>query len=97
MISIVSGAKGSLFKVCKMTGLLGQQYINGKRLTGDMPHGTIYYQGFIVGSFGSGLTPEEFFSHARAERTSPCDTTLTTSQTGWKNWLLTMMEVNFVL
>ena len=27
-------------------------------------------QGFIVGSFGSGLTPEEFFSHARAGRTS---------------------------
>ena len=54
MISVESGAKGSLFNVCQMTGLLGQQYINGKRLTDDMPQGTIFDQGFIVGSFGSG-------------------------------------------
>ena len=61
MISIGSGAKGSLFNVCIITGLLGQQYINGKRLTDDMPQGTIFDQGFIVGSFGSGLIPNEFF------------------------------------
>ena len=64
-----------------MTGLLGQQYINGKRLADDMPQGTIFDQGFVVGSFGSGLTQEEFFSHARAGKTSLCDTALTKSQT----------------
>ena len=37
MISIESGAKGSLFNVCQMIGFLEQQYINGKRLTDDMP------------------------------------------------------------
>ena len=79
MISIGSGAKESLFNVCQMTGLLGQQYINGKRLTDDMPQGTIFDQGFIVASFGSGLTPREFFNHARAGRTSLCDTALRTS------------------
>ena len=83
MISVESGAKGSLFNVCQMTGLLGQQYINGKRLTEDIPQRTIFDLGFIVGSFGSGLTPKEFFSHARARRTSLCDTALTTSQTGY--------------
>ena len=83
MISVESGAKGSLFNVCQMTGLLGQQYINGKRLTEDIPQRTIFDLGFIVGSFGSGLTPKEFFSHARAGRTSLCDTALTTSQTGY--------------
>ena len=83
MISIGSGAKGSLFNVCIITGLLGQQYINGKRLTDDMPQGTIFDQGFIVGSFGSGLIPNEFFFHARARITSLCDTALTTSQTGY--------------
>ena len=82
MISLGSGAKGSLFNVCQMTGLLGQQYVNGERLTDDMPQGTIFDQGFIVGSFGSGLTPKEFFSHVRARITSLCDTALTTSQTG---------------
>ena len=69
MISIESQAKGSLFNVCQMTGLLGQQYINGKRLTDDTPQGTIIDQGFVVGSFGSGLNPKELFSHARAGRT----------------------------
>ena len=81
MISVKSGAKGSLFNMCQATGLLGQQDINGKRLTDDMSQGTIFGQGFIVGSFGPGLTPKEFFSHARAGRTSPCDAALTTSQT----------------
>ena len=58
MASVESGAKGSLFNVCQMTGLLGQQYINGKRLTDDILQGTIFDQEFILGSFGSRLTPE---------------------------------------
>ena len=33
MISVESVAKGSLFNVCQMTVLLGQQCINGNRLT----------------------------------------------------------------
>ena len=48
-----------------------------------MPQGTIFGQGFIVGSFGSGLTPKEFFNHVSAGRTSLCDTALTASQTGY--------------
>ena len=93
MISVESRAKGSLFVVCQMIGLLGQQYINGKRLRDDMPQGTIFDQGFIVGSFGSGLSPKEFFNHARAGRTSLCDTALTTSQTGYsQRKLIKLME-----
>ena len=93
MISVESGAKGSLFNVCQMTGFSGQQYINGKRLTDDMPQETIFYQGFTVGSFGSGLTPKEFFNHARAGRTSLCDTALTTSQTRYsERKLIKLME-----
>ena len=42
MISVGPGAKGSLLNVCQMTGLLGQQYINGKRLTDDRLQGTIF-------------------------------------------------------
>ena len=49
MISVESGAKGTLFNVCQKTGLLGQQYINGKRLTDGRPQGIIFDQGFIVG------------------------------------------------
>ena len=79
MISAESGAKGSLFDVCQMTGILGQQYINGKRLTDGILQGTSLDQGFFIGSFGSRLIPKEFFSHARAGRTSLCNTTLTNS------------------
>ena len=76
-----------------MIRLLGQQYINGKRLTDDMQQGTIFDQGFIVGSFGSGLTPKEFFNHARAGRTSICDTALAPSHTGYsQRKLITLME-----
>ena len=93
MISVASRTKRSLFNVCQMTGLLGQQYINGKRLTDDMPQGTIFDQGFIVGSFGSGLAPKEFFNHARAESTSLCDAALTTSQTRYsQRKLIKLME-----
>ena len=56
MISVESGAKGSLFNVCQMTGLLGQQHIKSKRLTGGILQGTIFDQGFVVGSFQSGLS-----------------------------------------
>ena len=93
LISIESGAKGSLFNVCQMTGLLGQQYINGKRLTDGRPQGTIFDQGFVVGSFRSGLSPKEYFSHARAGRASLCDTGLTTSQTEYsQRKLIKLME-----
>ena len=85
LISTESGAKGSLFNVCQMAGMLAQQCINGERLkpvdTG-VPAG-VRERGFVLGSFGTGLTPKEFFSHAQSGRTSLCDTGLTTSQTGY--------------
>ena len=48
IISVDSGAKGSLFNVCEMTGLLGQQDINGKSLIDGRPQETIFDQGFVV-------------------------------------------------
>ena len=59
MISVEeSGVKRCLFNVCQMTGLLGQRYTNGKRLTDGMPQGTIFGLGFVIGSFGPGLSPK---------------------------------------
>ena len=93
MKSVEPGAKGSLFNLCQMIGLFGQQYINGKQLTDGTPQGTIFDQGFVAGSFGSGLSPKEFFSHGRAGRTSLCDTALTASQTGYsQRKLIKLME-----
>ena len=82
MTSVNSRAKGSLFNVCQMTGMLAQQYINGERLRPVDKNVTgIRQRGFITGSFGVGLTPGEFFLHAQSGRTSLCNTALTTSQT----------------
>ena len=95
MISVESGAKVSLFNVCQMTGLLGQQCMNGKSLTDGIPQRTIFDQGFAIGSFGSRLSPKEFFSHARARRMSLCDTALTTSQTEYsQRKLIKFMKKN---
>ena len=44
MISVEPGAKGSLFNLCQMTGLLEQQYISGKRSTDSILQGTIFDQ-----------------------------------------------------
>ena len=95
MISVESGAKVSLFNVCQMTGLLGQQCINRKSLTDGIPQRTIFDQEFAIGSFGSRLSPKEFFSHARAGRMSLCDTALTTSQTEYsQRKLIKFMKKN---
>ena len=58
-----------------------------------MPQRANFDQGFIVGLLRSGLNPKRFFSHARAGRTSLCDTALTTSQTGYsQRKLIKLME-----
>ena len=63
MVSVKSGAKGSLFNLCQMTGMLGQQHINSARLSNpSMAAQDFYQKGFITGSFGTGLTPKQFFA-----------------------------------
>ena len=49
IISVDSGGKGSFFNVCEMTGLFGQQDINGKSLIDGKPQETIFDQGFVIG------------------------------------------------
>ena len=95
MISVESVAKGSLFNVCQMTVLLGQQCINGNRLTDG--GSTSFDQGFVVELFGSGFRPEEFLNHARAGRTPLCDTALTTSQTGYSQPKLIKLNEKMVV
>ena len=94
MVSVKSGAKGTLFNVCQMTGMLGQQYINSARLSDpSMTIQYLYQKVFITGLFGTGLTPTELFSHAQSGRISLCDTALTTSQTGYSQLgLIKLME-----
>lgn len=89
LTTVGSGAKGDYFNIAQLTGLLGQQNLEGKRVTPMMNHGRRslpHYpfgkmskereyesRGFIKNSFIHGLTPQEFFFHAMSGREGVCD------------------------
>jgi DNA-directed RNA polymerase II subunit RPB1 len=96
LVTVTSGAKGDFFNIAQLTGLLGQQNLEGKRVAYNMSHGRRslpHYpfsgmdkereyesKGFVRNSFIHGLTPEEFFFHAMSGREGVCDKLV--SQTG---------------
>ena len=77
-------SKGNLKNLVQMTGMLGQNFIDGKRIPrtlGDrcLPHfcrhdDSAAARGFIGSSFRDGLKPHEFFFHAMAGREGLIDT-----------------------
>jgi DNA-directed RNA polymerase beta' subunit len=86
-----SGSKGSVFNICQITSLLGQQTIDSRRV---MP--LLHFQpntfgggrdfkagGYIESSFVEGLKPREFLHHAMAGRKGVIDTALLTSVSGY--------------
>lgn len=80
-----SGSKGSIFNICQITSMLGQQTIDGKRVYGLLhPQDNEFKnRGFIERSFVEGLRPREFFHHAMAGRKGVIDTALLTSVSGY--------------
>ncbi|CCV02236.1 DNA-directed RNA polymerase II largest subunit [Invertebrate iridescent virus 30] len=80
-----SGSKGSIFNICQITSMLGQQTIDGKRVYGLIhPQDNEFKnKGFIERSFVEGLRPREFLHHAMAGRKGVIDTALLTSVSGY--------------
>lgn len=80
-----SGSKGSIFNICQITSMLGQQTIDGKRVYGLIhPQDNEFKdRGFIERSFVEGLRPREFLHHAMAGRKGVIDTALLTSVSGY--------------
>ena len=85
MINMIkSGAKGSEINFAQMIGCLGQQNVDGARISygfdeRTLPHFTKYddgaeARGFVQNSFIGGLTPQEFFFHAMGGREGLIDT-----------------------
>jgi DNA-directed RNA polymerase II subunit RPB1 len=94
MINMVkSGSKGKETNVAQMIACVGQQNVDGKRITygftdRTLPHFTKYddgpeARGFVENSFISGLTPQEVFFHAMGGREGLIDTAVKTSETGY--------------
>jgi len=89
LVTVVSGAKGDYFNISQITGVLGQQNLEGKRVNPTLSHGkrTLPHypfgklpkereyesRGFIRNSFIHGLTPQEFFFHCMSGREGVAD------------------------
>ena len=100
---INSGSKGKLTNVAQMIACLGQQNVDGKRIPYGFTDRTLphYFKhddsaesrGFVVNSFISGQTPQEYFFHAMGGREGLIDTAVKTSETGYiQRQLIKAME-----
>jgi len=94
LISMIkAGSKGSTTNIAQMVACLGQQAIEGKRITygftdRTLPHYKKYddsaeARGFVESSFIRGLSPQEFFFHAMGGREGLIDTAVKTAETGY--------------
>ena len=89
-----SGAKGSTFNIAQITGMLGQQFVQGQRMPEVISDGTRclpYFsensldpaaRGFCNNSFLTGLRPSELFFHQAGGREGLTDTAVKTADTG---------------
>ncbi|MEO2151203.1 MAG: DNA-directed RNA polymerase subunit A', partial [Thermococcus sp.] len=93
VIMAKTGARGKILNITQMAAMLGQQSIRGKRLyrgyrgrvlthfkPGDLGARA---RGFVVNSYKSGLTPQEYFFHAMGGRAGLVDTAVRTAQSGY--------------
>jgi DNA-directed RNA polymerase II subunit RPB1 len=94
MINMIkSGSKGKETNVAQIIACVGQQNVDGKRISygftdRTLPHFTKYddgpdARGFVENSFITGLSPQEVFFHAMGGREGLIDTAVKTSDTGY--------------
>ncbi|KAK4688584.1 DNA-directed RNA polymerase II subunit RPB1, partial [Tremellales sp. Uapishka_1] len=90
---VVSGSKGSFINISQMSGCVGQQIVEGKRIPFGFKNRTLPHfskddygpesRGFVENSYLRGLTPQEFFFHAMGGREGLIDTAVKTAETGY--------------
>jgi len=93
LMIVESGSKGSLVNISQMISCLGQQNVDGKRISYGFDDRTLPHykkfddspaaRGFIENSYISGLTAPELFFHAMGGRIGLIDTAVKTSSTGY--------------
>jgi DNA-directed RNA polymerase II subunit RPB1 len=93
-----SGAKGNLMNLAQISGIVGQQTLNGARVQfrkGPLGPRTLSCfspgdgrpeaRGFVASSYLMGLQPSEFFFHQQAGREGVVATVSGTSETGYNH------------
>ena len=90
---VSAGSKGNYTNISQIIALVGQQNVEGKRITFNFKNRTLPHfvkddynaesKGFVENSFLKGLNPQEFFFHAMGGREGIIDTAVKTSQTGY--------------
>lgn len=90
-----SGSKGNNMNILQITSHLGQNNVEGKRIRPEIDDGSRTLvsfrrgdthprtRGFIEHSFMDGLTPEEFWFHAKAGREGVINTAVKTRDSGY--------------
>jgi DNA-directed RNA polymerase II subunit RPB1 len=88
-----AGSKGSSVNISQIIACVGQQNVEGKRISygfreRTLPHFTKFdlgpeSRGFVENSYLKGLTPTEFFMHMMGGREGLIDTAVKTAETGY--------------
>jgi len=106
LVSMVkAGSKGSDLNISQIIACVGQQSVDGKRLSMSynsrvFPHFEKFDEsplarGFVAHSFIQGLSAEEVFGHAQGGREGLIDTAVKTSTTGYiQRRLMKLLEDN---
>ncbi len=94
-VMIESGSKGSRMNIIQITGHLGQNNVEGRRIQPEIDNGGRTLpcfergdthprtRGFIESSFLRGLAPAEFWFHAKAGREGVINTAVKTRDSGY--------------
>jgi DNA-directed RNA polymerase beta' subunit len=90
---VSSGSKGSVINIAQIMACVGQQNVNGQRISSGYTNRTLPHypindegyesKGFVKNSYMKGLSPNEFFFHAMGGREGVIDTAIKTSETGY--------------
>jgi DNA-directed RNA polymerase II subunit RPB1 len=90
---ILAGSKGNNINISQISGLVGQQNVEGARIPfgfhkRSLPHFVkddfgLESRGFVANSYYKGLTPDEFYFHTMGGREGLIDTAVKTAQTGY--------------
>jgi DNA-directed RNA polymerase subunit A' len=88
-----SGARASMLNLSQMAGCVGQQAVQGERITRGYEGRTLPHfargdlgadaKGFVENSYKGGLTPTEYFFHSMGGREGLVDTAVRTARSGY--------------